>query len=48
MLVMTYLTYGSKNGGVAFAAHLGGAIPGLICGFIMRCIRARRAEEFDL
>ena len=47
-LVMAYLSYGSKNGGVAYAAHLGGAIPGLVCGFIMRYIRARRAEEFDL
>jgi len=47
-LFMTYLTYGSKNGGVAYAAHLGGAIPGLICGFIMRYIRARRAEELDI
>ena len=35
-------------GGVAYAAHLGGAIPGLICGFILRHLRARRAEEFDI
>ena len=44
-LAMTYLTHDSTGGGVAYAAHLGGAIPGLICGFIMRYNRARRAEE---
>lgn len=46
-LAMTYLTHDSTGGGTAYAAHLGGAIPGLICGFVMRHIRARRAEEFD-
>ena len=35
------------GGGVAYAAHLGGAIPGLVCVFILRYLRARRAEEFD-
>ena len=34
-------------GGVAYAAHLGGAIPGLVCGIVMRIVRARRAEEFE-
>ena len=47
-LLWAYLTYASPDcGGVAYAAHLGGAIPGLICGFVMRYNRARRAEEFD-
>ena len=31
-------------GGVAYAAHLGGAIPGIACGLILRIVRARRAE----
>ena len=44
-IVLTDLT---RTSPVAYAAHLGGAIPGLVCGFIMRYLRARRAEEFDL
>ena len=47
--IMALIDIGSgvSVGGVAYAAHLGGAIPGLVCGFIMRYLRARRAEEFD-
>ena len=43
-IVLTDLT---RTSPVAYAAHLGGAIPGLVCGFVMRSLRARRAEEFD-
>ena len=38
---------GVSVGGTAYAAHLGGALPGLVCGVVMRIVRARRAEEFD-
>ena len=46
-LAMAGLTHNSIGGGTAYVAHLGGAIPGLICGFIMRYLRARRAEELE-
>ena len=46
-LAMAGLTHDSTGGGVAYAAHLGGAIPGLVCGFILRYIRARCAEALE-
>ena len=47
-LLWAYLTYASPDcGGTAYAAHLGGAIPGIVCGILLRIVRARRAEEFD-
>jgi len=43
-LLMTVLTHNSEPGGVAYAAHLGGAIPGIVCGIAMRIARRRRAQ----
>ena len=43
-LTMTILTRNSGSGGVAYAAHLGGAIPGVVCGIMMRIARKRRAD----
>ena len=43
-LTMAILTHNSKLGGVAYAAHLGGAIPGIVCGIAMRIARRRRAD----
>ena len=46
--IMTLIdTKVSVGGGTAYAAHLGGAIPGLVCGFALRYLRARRAEELE-
>ena len=45
--VMTLVdTKVSVGGGTAYAAHLGGAITGLVCGVMMHIVRARRAEKF--
>ena len=45
-LAMTLLLHHTDGGGVAYAAHLGGALFGLLCGAALRISRARRAEEF--
>ena len=45
-LAMACLTHHVPGGGVAYAAHVGGAIPGLLCGTAMRLSRARRAAAF--
>lgn len=42
-LVMACMTHHAPGGGVAYAAHVGGAIPGLLCGMAMRVFRERRS-----
>ena len=48
VLFQILLTDLTRTSPVAYVAHLGGAIPGLVCGFVMRYLRVRRADEFDL
>ena len=44
---MTVLFHDIGGGGVAYAAHLGGALFGLICGAAARIARTRRAEALE-